>query len=53
MLSQSKIRAYSDKVYTNCHGLNVPEDDIECKSFTVILLILYLSMKTNITCKYI
>ena len=31
-----KIRTYSDKVYTNFRGLNVWEDDIECKSFTVI-----------------
>ena len=33
---KSKIRTYSDKVYTNFRGLNVPEDDIECESFTVI-----------------
>ena len=25
-----------DKVYTNFRGLNVPEDDVECESFTVI-----------------
>ena len=31
-----KIRSYSGKVYTNFRGLNVPEDDIECESFTVI-----------------
>ena len=31
-----KIRTYSDKVYTNFGGLNVPEDDIEFESFTVI-----------------
>ena len=31
-----KIRAHGGKVYTNFRGLNVPEDDIECKSFTVI-----------------
>ena len=30
------MRTYSDKVYTNFLGLNVPEDDIECESFTVI-----------------
>ena len=33
---KTKIRTYSDKVYTNFCGLNVPEDDIECQSFTVI-----------------
>ena len=35
---KSKIRIYDNKVYTNCCGLNVPEDDIECKSFTVIFI---------------
>ena len=33
---KTKIRIYGDKVYTNFRGLNVPEDDIECESFTVI-----------------
>ena len=33
---KTKIRTYSDKVYINFCGLNVPEDDIECESFTVI-----------------
>ena len=33
---KTKIRTYGDKVYTNFRGLNVPEDDIECKSFTAI-----------------
>ena len=33
---KAKIRKYVDKVYTNFCGLNVPEDDIECESFTVI-----------------
>ena len=46
-----------DKVYTNFRGLNVPENDIECEFFTFLfesfLLIFYLYMKTNITCKYI
>ena len=27
---------YGDKVYPNFCGLNVPEDDTECESFTVI-----------------
>ena len=31
-----KIRAYGDKVYNNFCGLNVPEDDVEYESFTVI-----------------
>ena len=33
---KSKIRTYGDKVYTNFRGLNLLEDDIECKSFTII-----------------
>ena len=28
-----ETRTYSDKVYTNFRGLNVPDDDIECESF--------------------
>ena len=27
---KTKIRTYGEKVYTNFHGLNVPEDNIEC-----------------------
>ena len=33
---KTKIRIYGDKVYTNICGLNVPEVDIACESFTVI-----------------
>ena len=33
---KTKIRTCSDKVYINSRGVNVPEDDIECESFTVI-----------------
>ena len=29
-------RTYSDKVYTNFRGLNMPKYDIECEYFTVI-----------------
>ena len=36
---KTKIRTYGDKVYTNFRGLNVPEDDIECKSFTFISIV--------------
>ena len=31
-----KIRAYGDKVFSNFQELNVPEDIVECKSFTII-----------------
>ena len=33
---KTNIRTYGDQVYTNFCTLNVPEDDIECESFTVI-----------------
>ena len=33
---KTKIRTYDDKVYTNFRGLNMPEDDIQCDSFTDI-----------------
>ena len=33
---KTKVRTYGDKVCTNFRGLNVLEDDIECKSFTII-----------------
>ena len=33
---KTKIKTCGDKVYTNFRALNVLEDDIECKSFTVI-----------------
>ena len=33
---KTKIRTFGDKVYTNFRGLDVPEDDIQCESFTVI-----------------
>ena len=33
---KTKIRTSGDKVYINFRSLNMPEDGIECKSFTVI-----------------
>ena len=33
---KTKIKTYSNKVYTNFHGLNVAENGVECESFTVI-----------------
>ena len=33
---KTKIRTCGDEFFTNFRGLNVPEDDIECESFTVI-----------------
>ena len=33
---KTKIRTYSDKVYTNFRGFNAPECDTECESFAVI-----------------
>ena len=48
---QSKMKIYSDKVYANFGGLDVPEDGAQY--FGHILLIYYLFMATNITWKYI
>ena len=33
---KTKIRTFGDKVYANFRGSNVPEDDMECESFTAI-----------------
>ena len=49
----AKIKTYGDQVYTIFRGLNVPEDDIECESFTVISIDSLLLYENNITCKYI
>ena len=47
---KTKIRTYGDKVYTKFRGLNVPEGDIECKSFTFISIdSLLVYEKKNIT----
>ena len=35
---KNKIKGYDNKVYINFCGLNFPEDDIECESFTVITI---------------
>ena len=35
---KTKIRTYGYKVYTNLRCLNVPEDNIEWESFTVIFV---------------
>ena len=50
---KTKIRTYGNKVYTNFRGLNVPEDDIEFESFTIISIDFLFVYKKNITCKYI
>ena len=31
---KTKTRTYGDKVYTNFRGLNLPEDGVECNSFS-------------------
>ena len=50
---ETEIRIYDDKIYTNCLGLNVPEDDIKCESFTIISIDSYSYTASNTTCKYI
>ena len=45
---KTKIRTYDDKGYINFGGLNVPEDNIECESFTVISIdFLLIKFQTN------
>ena len=33
---KTQMRRYGKRVYIYFHGLNVPEDDIKCESFTAI-----------------
>ena len=33
---KTKVRAHREKVYISFRGLNVPQDDVECESFTDI-----------------
>ena len=48
-----KVRVYFDTIYAYFHDINVPEDGVECESFTIISIDFYLFMKKIITCKYI
>ena len=45
--TKTKIQTYGDKLYSNLRGLNVPEDGVECESFTVISIdsLLYYNSK--------
>ena len=36
--TKTKIKACGDRIYTNFGDLNVPEDGLECESFTVIFI---------------
>ena len=33
---KTKLRTYGDRVYSDFRDSNVPEDGVECKSFTII-----------------
>ena len=44
---KTKIRTYGDKVCINFHGVNAPEDNIECESFTVISINFLLVYKSK------
>ena len=48
-----KMKAYGDKVYTKCHGSNVPKDDTACESFTAISIDSLLVNENNIICMYL
>ena len=50
---KTRIRRYGNKVYTNFCALNVAEDDIERKSFTVISIDSLLTYKSKYTFHYI
>ena len=46
---RTKIRTYGD-VSINFHGLNVPEDDVECEVFTIISLdslLVFIKLETS------
>ena len=47
-IKKTKIRTYDDKIYTKYHTVNVPKDEIECKSFAVIFIDSLLACKKNI-----
>ena len=47
---KTKIRRRGDKVYVNLGVLNMPKDDRECYSFTIIPTD---SILSSIICKYI
>ena len=50
---KTKIKRYGHNLYTSFRALNLPEDDMACESLLkLFLLILYLFMKRNVTCKY-
>ena len=50
---KTRIKTYDGKFCTNYRVLNIPEDDVELGSFTVISIDSLLYMKRNITCRYI
>ena len=50
---KTKIRPFGGKVYINFRGLNVPEDNIECESFTVISIVSLLVYNKKYFCNYI
>ena len=33
---KTKIRTYGYNIYTYFHNINIPEDGVECESFTII-----------------
>ena len=50
---KKKLKTFGDKDYTYFRALNVPEDDIECESFTVISIDSLLVYENNIAFKNI
>ena len=50
---KTKIRTYDDNVHANFCGLKVPDDGVECESYTIISIGSLFAYETNITYKYI
>ena len=44
---KTKLRKYGDKVYTNFDVLSVPENGVECESFTIISIDPLFSIKNR------
>ena len=49
---KTKTRTYGDKVYTNSRGSKVPENGVECESFTLVSIDSFF-MITNIRQLYL
>ena len=51
--TKTKIRLHGDKLYTSFRSLNVPENSVEYKSFTVISIGYLLVYDNKYYCEYV